>query len=127
MAKLAGVIHFGWDASHSLNQIFADSCGVQCSAASGENDSPDIAQLRRPHVQSAQLCRGFFSVKTPAHRVANRVWLLKDFLEHVMGIIPFADIFGCEIDFADRMLGDVAGKRTNLEFIGSDRDDIEVI
>jgi len=44
-----------------------------------------------------------------------------------MGIIPFADIFGCEIDFADRMVGDVAGKRTNLEFIGSDRDDIEVI
>ena len=44
-----------------------------------------------------------------------------------MGIIPFADIFGCEIDFADRMVGNVAGERTNLEFIGSDRDDIEVI
>src|SRR5882724_12589652 len=127
MAKLARVIHFGWDARHSLNQIFADSCGMQCSAASGENDSPDIAQLRRPHVQSAELCRGFFRVETPAHRVANRVRLLKDFLEHVMGIIPFADIFGCEIDFADRMLCDVTGKRTNLEFIGSDRDDIEVI
>ncbi|KAG0506325.1 MAG: hypothetical protein Udaeo_02990 [Candidatus Udaeobacter sp.] len=127
MAKLAGVIHFGWDASHALNQIFADPCRVQCGAASGENDSADIAQLRRRHVQAAQFCRGFFSVKTPAHRVAHRVWLLKDFLEHVMGIIPFADIFGCEIDFADRMLADVAGKRTNLEFIGSDRDDIEVI
>ena len=44
-----------------------------------------------------------------------------------MGIIPFADIFGCEIDFADWMFGAIAGKRTNLEFIGSDRDNIEVI
>src|SRR5262249_61600846 len=43
MTKLAGVIHFGWDARHSLNQIFADSCGVQRGAASGENDSSDIA------------------------------------------------------------------------------------
>src|SRR6266545_1290126 len=96
-------------------------------AACSENDSPDIAQLRRPHVQSTQSCRGFFSVKTPAHRVSNRVRLLKDFLEHVMGIISFADIFRCEIDFADRMLGAVAGKRTNVEFIGAGRDDIEVI
>jgi hypothetical protein len=100
---------------------------VQCRAASSENDSPDVAQLRRRHVQSAQLCRGFVRVETPAHRVSNRVRLLKDFLEHVMGIISLADIFGREIEFADRMLGDVAGKRTNLEFIGSGRDEIEVI
>src|SRR5438552_18929526 len=42
MAKLAGVIHFGWDASHSLNQIFADSSGVQWGAESGENNSTGI-------------------------------------------------------------------------------------
>ena len=112
---------------HALNQIFADSCGVQRGAASGENDSADIAQLRRRHVQAAQFCRGFFRVKTAAHRVAHRVRLLKDFLEHVMRIIPFVDIFGGEIDFADRMLADVAGERTNLEFVGLDRDDIEVV
>src|SRR5215831_19714871 len=45
MAKLAGVIHLGWNARHSLNQILADPRRVKCSAASGENDSPDIAQL----------------------------------------------------------------------------------
>src|SRR5262245_47888500 len=117
MAKLAGVIDFGWDARHSLNQIFAYSGGVQGGAASGQHDSAHVAQLWRRHVQAAELCGTLLGVKTAAHSVAHRVWLLKDFLEHVMGIIPFADIFGREIDFADRMLGDVASKRTDLEFI----------
>src|SRR4029453_10635911 len=127
MTKFAGVIYFGWDASHSLNQIFTDSCGVQRGAASGENDSTDIAQLRRRHISAPQFCRGFFRIKAPAHRLAPRVWLLKDFLEHVMGIIPCADIFGREINFADWMVGDVASKRTDLEFLGSGGDDIEIV
>ena len=84
MAKFAGEFHFGRNARELLDQIFADHRGVQRSAASGENDSPDIAQLRRRHVQPAELCRAFFSAKPAAHRVAHRARLLKDFLEHVM-------------------------------------------
>ena len=127
MAKLAGVIDFGGNVCQSFDQIFADSCGVQRSSASRENDSPNVAQLRRRHVQPAQLCRAFLWVETAAHRVADCVWLLKDFFEHVMGIITLADIFGCELDFADRMLRDVAGQRTDLEFIRPGCDHVEVI
>ena len=43
-----------------------------------------------------------------------------------MGIIPFADILGCEINFTYGMLGDVSGKRAYLEFIRSRGNDIEV-
>src|SRR5262249_22943117 len=114
-------------ARQSLDQIFTGSGGMQRSAASGENDSPDIAQLWWRHVEAAQFCGAFLGVEAAAHRVAHCAWLLKDFLEHVVGIITLANIFGCELDFADRMLGDVPSKRTDFKFIRSGRDNIEVI
>ena len=84
MAKLARVFDFGRDVGESLDQIFADHAGMQRRAAAGEDDASDVAQFGRRHIQAAELCRAFFRVETAAHRVAHRVWLLKDFLEHVM-------------------------------------------
>src|SRR5438132_1517011 len=55
MPKLTGVIDFRGNVRQSLDQIFADSCGVQRSATAGKNDSADVAQLCRRHVQAAQL------------------------------------------------------------------------
>src|SRR5262249_55213306 len=127
MAEFTGVIHLRWDARHSLDYIFANSRRVQGGAASRENYSPDIAQLRRRHVESTQLCGAFVRVQTAAHCVADRVWLLKDFFEHVMGIITLADIFSRKLNLADRMLSDIACKRTDFELIRSSRDDIEVV
>ena len=127
MAKLARVFDFGRDVRQSLDQIFADSAGMQRSAATGENDASDIAQLRRRHVQAAELGGAFLSVKTAAHRVAHGVWLLKDFLEHVVGVITLLDVFGREFDFADGMLRAVSGERSDLEFVRPHRDDIEVV
>ena len=89
MAKLARVFDFCWKVGKSLDQIFADPAGVKRRAAARKNDTADVAQLGRCHVQATQLCGAFIRVETAAHRVAHRVWLLKDFFEHVMGIITF--------------------------------------
>src|SRR5947209_17402243 len=127
MTKLTRVFDFGWNVRKSLDQIFTDNAGMKRGATACKDDTADIAKLGRRHVQAAQLCRAFLWVETAAHRVADCVWLLKDFFEHVMGIITLADIFGCELDFADRMLRDVAGQRTDLEFIRPGCDHVEVI
>ena len=73
-------------------------------AAAGQDDTTDLAQLRRRHVQAAELGRAFFAAEPTAHRVANGVRLLKDFLEHVMRVIAFLDILRAEFDFADLRL-----------------------
>ena len=117
MAELARVIDFGGDVRQLLDQVFADSAGMQRRAATGENDASYIAQFSRCHVQATEFCCAFLSVETAAHRITHRVWLLKDFLEHVVGIITLLNVLGCELDFADGMLGDVSGKRTDLELV----------
>src|SRR5438132_13319545 len=66
-------------------------------------------------------------VKTATHGIAHCVWLLTDFLEHVVGIVPLTNVFGCELDFADGMLGDVSGKRTDLELVRPRSHQIEVV
>src|SRR5438874_7879377 len=127
MAKLAGVIDFGGNVCQSFDQIFADSCSVQRGAASRENNSADIAQLTRRHVEAAQFRRAFLDVETAAHCVAHGVWLLKDFLEHVMGIVTLLNVLGCELYFADGMFRAISGKRSDLELVRLCRDYIEVV
>src|SRR2546430_18598 len=53
VAKLTREINFSRDVRQPLDQIFADSGGVQRGATAGENDPPYIAQFRRGHVQAA--------------------------------------------------------------------------
>ena len=101
MTKLTRVFDFGWNVRKSLDQIFTDNAGVKRGATACKDDTADVAKLGRRHVQAAQLCRAFLRVETATHRVPYSVWLLKDFFEHVMRIIPFADIFGCKFNLAD--------------------------
>jgi len=53
--------------------------------------------------------------------------LLKDFLEHVVREVAFADVFCAVLDFADLVIAGLARDRTDFELIARDRDDIEVV
>ena len=44
-----------------------------------------------------------------------------------MGKITFPDVFGCEFDLADRMLGTISGERSDLELVRPRCDYIEVV
>src|SRR5204862_1034838 len=127
MTKLARVFDFGWNIRKSLDQIFTDNAGMKRGAAACKDDTANIAKLGRCHVQATQLCRAFLRVETAAHRVAHRVWLLKDFFEHVMGIIPFPDIFGCKFNLTDSMFAGVSRERSDLEFVASRSDYVEIV
>ena len=127
MAKLARVFDLGWNIGQLFDHVFSHSAGVQRGAAPGEDDAPDIAQLARRHVQAAELGRAFFIVEPAAHRVAHRVGLLKDLLEHVVRVIAFLDVFGREFNFAHRVLAGCAIERTDFEFVTLDRDDVEIV
>src|SRR5256885_3545314 len=100
---------------------------MESGAATSENNAPDVAQLGGRHVQAAQLRGAFFHAKTAAHRIAHRVGLLKDLLEHVMSKIAFLEILGREFDFAHSMIATFSGERSDLEFVLLQLDHIEVI
>src|SRR5438067_974634 len=127
VAKFAREFDFSGNIRESLNQIFADPSGMQSSATTGENNAPDVTQLRWRHIQAAQLRRAFFQTEATPQRIAHRIRLLKDFFEHVVGVSAFFDIFGRKFDFADLMIATFASQRADLEFASLHRDDIKVI
>ena len=127
MAKFAGEFHFGWNLRKLFDQIFADHRGVQRGPASGQNDAADIAQLRRRHVQAAELGGAFLVAQPSAHRIAHRTGLLEDFLEHVVRVIALFNVRIGELDFAELVIAALAGDRADLEFVALDGDDVEVV
>src|SRR5256885_134502 len=96
-------------------------------AAPGENNATDIAQLCRSHVQPAQLGRAFVEVEPSPHGVTHGVWLLENFLKHIMGELALAHFFRAELDFADLVITDLARERADLECVARDGDNIEVV
>src|SRR2546430_13076570 len=99
MTELARVIDFGRDVRHSLNQVFADSAGMQGRAAAGENDASYIAQFRRSQVQATEFCWAFLSVETGPQSITHHAWLFKDFLVHVVWTITVLTSLGCASNF----------------------------
>src|SRR4029453_18363820 len=100
---------------------------MKSGAATGENNASDTAQFRRRHVQASQLCGAFFQAEAPAHRIAHRVRLLKDFLEHIMRVIALCNVLGRELDLADSMIATYAGQRANFEFLSLYRNEVEIV
>ena len=110
MAKFARVLDFRGNDGEAFDQIFSDHGGMQSRAAAGKNNASDVAQLRGRHVQAAQFSGAFFQTEPAAHCIAHRVRLLKDFLEHVMGVIAFLNILGSEFELADLMSTTCSGQ-----------------
>src|SRR5437899_5216122 len=94
---------------------------MQCSTATSQHDSRDVAQFGWSHVQPAKLGRAFLVSEAAAHRVAHCVRLLADFLEHVVRVIALLDVFRAELDFADRVLANRAVDRADFKFVSLDR------
>ena len=91
IAQFAGVFDFDRDAGEFLDQVFADQRRVPARAAGGEDDAVDAPQLLRRQVQAAEHGRRLVVVEPAAQRVLDRLRLLEDFLEHVVGIVAQLD------------------------------------
>ena len=84
IAQLAGVFDLDRNAGERLDQVFADQRRVPARAAGGEHDPVDRPQLLRREIQAAEHGRRLVAVEPAAHRVAHRLGLLEDLLEHVV-------------------------------------------
>jgi len=58
--KLAREFNLGWNAGEIFDEIFADHGGVHGSAATGQDNAPDLSQLRRRHIKPPKFGRTFF-------------------------------------------------------------------
>ena len=100
---------------------------MQRGAAIRQNYARDVAQFGRIHVQAAKFRRVFFLSESAAHRVPHRVRLLADFLEHVVRVITFFDVFGGEFDLANCMLPNSTVERHDFKLVAFKRDKIEIV
>src|SRR5205823_3892937 len=56
MTVLTGKIDIDRNVCQLLDDVFANTRGVQGGAATGKNNTRDVAQFGRIHVQAAKLC-----------------------------------------------------------------------
>ncbi len=92
VAQLAGVLDFDRNAGELFDQVLADQRRVPTRAAGGEHDAVDRPQLLRREVQAAEHGGRLVAIEPAAHRVANGLGLLEDFLEHVVRIAAELDV-----------------------------------
>lgn len=127
VAKLTGKLDLGRDVREGLDEVLADHTGVARGAAPGEDDAVDLAEFLGGHVEPTEAAGGFFVGKAAAHGVADGVGLLVDLLEHVVGVVPFADFIGAEIDGADFEPGGASADGGDLEVVLIQADDVVVV
>ena len=126
VAKFTGKFDLGGKVCQAFQDVFADHRGVARGAATGEDDALDIAQFRGRHVEAAELGGGFLHGKAPAHGVAQGIGLLKNFFEHVMGVISLAHIILGEFDLADLETGSAAIQAGDFKIVAIERNDVVV-
>ena len=78
---------------------------MEGSATPTQDDSFDLPEFGVGHFQAAELGSCFFNGETSTQGIANRVRLLKDLLEHVVGKGALVDILGLELYLADLKAG----------------------
>src|SRR5690242_2127579 len=127
MAILARKINVDRNIGQLLDDVLADACGMQRRAAAGQNDAGNITEFGRVHIEAAKFGGAFFIGQSASHGVTDRIGLLADFLEHVVRVIAFFDVFGGKLDFAHRMLPRCPFDRTDLETFAVERDEIEIV
>ncbi len=96
IAEFAGVFHFDRDAGQGLDLVLAHQPGVPARSAAGEQQPVGLAKLLGTEVQAAEPGRCRVVVEATSHGVADRFGLLKDLLEHVVGVTTQLDIAAFE-------------------------------
>ena len=102
VAQLAGVFDFDRQPGQGLDLVLAHQGRVPTRAAGGHHEAPHRAELLRREVQAAELGRGRVEVEPAAHGVLDRLGLLEDLLEHVVGVAAQVDVAGLEVERAGR-------------------------
>ncbi len=86
IAELAGVLDLDRQVGEPLDQVFADERRVPARPAGGEHDATDPAELACREVQPAEDGGGLGPTEPAPAGVDDRIGLLANLLDHVMGV-----------------------------------------
>ena len=120
VAEFAGVLDFGRQVRQFFEQVFAHQAGMPARAAGGDDDAVHRPQFGGGHVQPAKARHGAVVVDAAPQRVAHRLRLLEDLLEHVMRKAALLGSFRREFKLADLDLGGAGADGLNLEAVGGE-------
>src|SRR5512136_2511911 len=96
-------------------------------AAGRDDDTVHSPQLSGGHVQTAKAGHGAVVFNPAPERVANRLRLLEDLFEHVVGELALLRGFRREFKLADLDLGGAGADGLNLEAVGGEADHLVVV
>ena len=82
VAELASVLHLYRDSGKVLDEVLADEAGVPRGSAANNNNALGVQQFVANRVQASHLDLAGLEVEASAHRVQDRLGLLKDFFDH---------------------------------------------
>ena len=127
IAELARELDLDRHLRERLDDVFAAHRRVRRGAAPGEDDAIDPAQFAGRHAEAAELRRGFLAGKAAAHRVADRLGLLEDFLEHVVRVVALAHVLRAELDLRDLEAARAAEQRADFKIVAPDHGEVKVL
>jgi hypothetical protein len=110
-----------------LDQVFADERRVPARAAGGDDDAVNAAQLRRRHVQAAELGRRAFKIQPAAQRVQHRLRLLENLLEHEVRVFAARRVFLRKFQVADLHVGRVRAEIGHVKAFRRDGGHVVVV
>ena len=95
------------DLRECFNDVFPDHRGMEGGAAPAQNNTLDGPQVGVRHVEPAEFRGGLLVSQPAAQGIGHAADLLVDLLEHVVGIVPLADILFGHFDCGDVVVGAV--------------------
>ena len=91
VAEFAGIFHLDRDARQFLDHVFPHQGRVPARAAGGEDNAVDLPQLLGAQVQAPEDGGRIVVAQATPHRIAKRLRLFVNLLEHVVCIARQAD------------------------------------
>ena len=86
VAELRGILHLNWHAHQRLNHLLAYEAGMPRRAAGHDDHTLGSQQLAPVVDECRERDMGALYIDAPAHAVSQALRLLKDFLEHEVGV-----------------------------------------
>ena len=95
-------------------------------STSGKDDSLNFQQVLGRQIQATKNGGRVVFIQSASHRVAKRLGLLENFLEHVMIVLAHLDLIGFDVEYFHIVRNDSGVAMGDLKRIGFENRDLMV-
>ena len=127
IAELAGILDLDRQVGEPLDQVLADQRRVPARPAGGEHDAADAAELAGREVQPAEDRGGLGAAEPPSAGVHDRLGLLANLLDHVVGVAAQLDRIRLPVQPIDPRRDRTVLEVAHLEVVARQADDLAVL